>query len=86
MLTYSRAPFVSLSDVEESNRIDVVCKTLQTLPEENYQVLCLLMAFLAEVSCSIWLRGEALLFSAHCIWPQLCYCPGPPSSTHMLPS
>lgn len=41
-----------LLDVEEVNRVDVVHKTLQTLPEENYQVLHLLTAFLVQVSCS----------------------------------
>lgn len=32
--------------------MDVVRKTLQTLPEENYEVLRLLTAFLVQVSCS----------------------------------
>lgn len=34
-------------------RVDVVRKTLQDLPEENYQVLCLLTAFLVQVSTSL---------------------------------
>jgi len=38
--------------VEEVNRVDVVRKTLQNLPEENYHVLRLLTAFLVQVSCS----------------------------------
>ena len=38
--------------VEEVNRVEVVRKTLQTLPEENYQVLHVLTAFLVQVSCS----------------------------------
>ena len=38
--------------MEEVNRVDVVRKTLQTLPEENYEVLRLLTAFLVQVSCS----------------------------------
>ncbi|NXU81218.1 RHG01 protein, partial [Oreotrochilus melanogaster] len=43
---------VNFQSVEEVNRVDVVRKTLQTLPEENYQVLHLLTAFLVQVSCS----------------------------------
>lgn len=35
--------------MEEEKSIDIVRKTLQTLPEENYQVLCLLMNFLGQV-------------------------------------
>lgn len=39
--------------VEEVKRVDVVRKTLQDLPEENYQVLRLLTAFLVQVSTSL---------------------------------
>lgn len=52
-LSHSYVPSVSLSDVEEINRVDTVRKILQTLPDENYQVLHLLTAFLVQVSYSI---------------------------------
>lgn len=39
--------------VEEVKRVDVVRKTLQDLPEENYHVLRVLTAFLVQVSTSL---------------------------------
>lgn len=63
--------------VEEENRVDVVRKTLQSLPEENYEVLHLLTAFLVQVSCSeIWkLSSSSVAYALH----QLFACLLPPS-------
>lgn len=47
--------------VEEVNRVDVVRKALQNLPEENYHVLRFLTAFLVQVSCS---KAWSLSFSS----------------------
>lgn len=63
--------------VEEENRVDIVRKTLQSLPEENYEVLHLLTAFLVQVSCSeIWkLSSSSIAYALH----QLFACLLPPS-------
>ncbi|XP_032630961.1 rho GTPase-activating protein 1 isoform X2 [Chelonoidis abingdonii] len=62
-------------DVEESNRVDVVRKTLQTLPEENYQVLRFLMAYLAEVSThsdvnKMTNTNLAVVFGPNLLWDK----------------
>uniref|UniRef100_A0A8C3HFK1 Rho GTPase activating protein 1 n=1 Tax=Chrysemys picta bellii TaxID=8478 RepID=A0A8C3HFK1_CHRPI len=66
---------VNFQNVEESNRVDVVRKTLQTLPEENYQVLCFLMAFLAEVSAhsdvnKMTNTNLAVVFGPNLLWDK----------------
>lgn len=38
-----------LTDIDESQRVEVTQQALQTLPEENYQVLRFLTAFLVQV-------------------------------------
>ncbi|CAM5121533.1 unnamed protein product [Eretmochelys imbricata] len=66
---------VNFQNMEESNRVDVVRKTLQTLPEENYQVLCFLMAFLAEVSShsdvnKMTNTNLAVVFGPNLLWDK----------------
>ncbi|XP_029437925.1 rho GTPase-activating protein 1 isoform X1 [Rhinatrema bivittatum] len=41
---------VNFSNVEESKQVEKVRKTLQAMPQENYEVLCFLIAFLVQVS------------------------------------
>ncbi|XP_064368750.1 rho GTPase-activating protein 1 isoform X2 [Dromaius novaehollandiae] len=66
---------VSFQSVEEVNRVDVVRKTLQTLPEENYQVLCLLTAFLVQVSAhsdrnKMTNTNLAVVFGPNLLWAK----------------
>ncbi|KAM6074543.1 rho GTPase-activating protein 1 isoform 2-T2 [Chlamydotis macqueenii] len=66
---------VSFQNVEEVNRVDVVRKTLQTLPEENYQVLHLLTAFLVQVSAhsdtnKMTNTNLAVVFGPNLLWAK----------------
>ncbi|NXT88385.1 RHG01 protein, partial [Anhinga rufa] len=66
---------VSFQSVEEVNRVDVVRKTLQTLPEENYQVLHLLTAFLVQVSAhsdrnKMTNTNLAVVFGPNLLWAK----------------
>uniref|UniRef100_A0A8C4U0H1 Rho GTPase activating protein 1 n=1 Tax=Falco tinnunculus TaxID=100819 RepID=A0A8C4U0H1_FALTI len=61
--------------VEEVNRVDVVRKTLQTLPEENYEVLRLLTAFLVQVSAhsdrnKMTNTNLAVVFGPNLLWAK----------------
>ncbi|XP_075008322.1 rho GTPase-activating protein 1 isoform X3 [Calonectris borealis] len=61
--------------LEEVNRVDVVRKTLQTLPEENYQVLHLLTAFLVQVSAhsdrnKMTNTNLAVVFGPNLLWAK----------------
>ncbi|NXY46433.1 RHG01 protein, partial [Ceuthmochares aereus] len=66
---------VNFQSVEEGNRVDVFRKVLQTLPEENYEVLRLLTAFLVQVSAH---RDEnkmtntnlAIVFGPNLLWAK----------------
>ncbi|KAG6937992.1 Rho GTPase activating protein 1, partial [Chelydra serpentina] len=76
LLTFSLySHVVNFQNVEESNRVDIVRKTLQTLPEENYQVLCFLMAYLAEVSAhsdvnKMTNTNLAVVFGPNLLWDK----------------
>lgn len=66
---------VSFQNVEEENRVDVVRKTLQTLPEENYEVLHLLTAFLVQVSAhsdrnKMTNTNLAVVFGPNLLWAK----------------
>uniref|UniRef100_A0A8B9DP70 Rho GTPase activating protein 1 n=1 Tax=Anser cygnoides TaxID=8845 RepID=A0A8B9DP70_ANSCY len=66
---------VSFQSVEEENRVDVVRKTLQSLPEENYQVLHLLTAFLVQVSAhsdrnKMTNTNLAVVFGPNLLWAK----------------
>ncbi|KAM6131158.1 rho GTPase-activating protein 1 [Pterocles gutturalis] len=66
---------VSFQSVEEENRVDVVRKTLQTLPEENYEVLHLLTAFLVQVSAhsdrnKMTNTNLAVVFGPNLLWAK----------------
>ncbi|RMC00331.1 hypothetical protein DUI87_22939 [Hirundo rustica rustica] len=66
---------VSFQSVEEVKRVDVVRKTLQDLPEENYQVLRLLTAFLVEVSAhsdrnKMTNTNLAVVFGPNLLWAK----------------
>ncbi|XP_075008321.1 rho GTPase-activating protein 1 isoform X2 [Calonectris borealis] len=66
---------VSFQSLEEVNRVDVVRKTLQTLPEENYQVLHLLTAFLVQVSAhsdrnKMTNTNLAVVFGPNLLWAK----------------
>uniref|UniRef100_A0A8B9CB91 Rho GTPase activating protein 1 n=1 Tax=Anser brachyrhynchus TaxID=132585 RepID=A0A8B9CB91_9AVES len=66
---------VSFQSVEEENRVDVVRKTLQNLPEENYQVLHLLTAFLVQVSAhsdrnKMTNTNLAVVFGPNLLWAK----------------
>ncbi|XP_051647641.1 rho GTPase-activating protein 1 isoform X1 [Manacus candei] len=66
---------VSFQSVEEVNRVDVVRRTLQTLPEENYQVLRLLIAFLVQVSAhsdrnKMTNANLAVVFGPNLLWAK----------------
>ncbi|KAH0620747.1 hypothetical protein JD844_021477 [Phrynosoma platyrhinos] len=66
---------VNFYSVEEEKRVDVVRKTLQTLPEENYQVLCVLMTFLGQVSANSDINkmtnaNLAVVFGPNLLWAK----------------
>uniref|UniRef100_A0A8C3GXK3 Rho GTPase activating protein 1 n=1 Tax=Corvus moneduloides TaxID=1196302 RepID=A0A8C3GXK3_CORMO len=66
---------VSFQCVEEVKRVDVVRKTLQDLPEENYQVLRLLTAFLVQVSAhsdrnKMTNTNLAVVFGPNLLWAK----------------
>ncbi|XP_065492451.1 rho GTPase-activating protein 1 [Caloenas nicobarica] len=66
---------VSFQSVEEVNRVNVVRKALQTLPEENYQVLHLLTAFLVQVSAhsdrnKMTNTNLAVVFGPNLLWAK----------------
>ncbi|KAM4899418.1 rho GTPase-activating protein 1 [Sylvia borin] len=66
---------VSFQNVEEMKRVDVVRKTLQDLPEENYQVLRLLTAFLVQVSAhsdrnKMTNTNLAVVFGPNLLWAK----------------
>ncbi|KAL7992319.1 hypothetical protein Chor_016575 [Crotalus horridus] len=66
---------VNFYSTEEEKRIDIVRKTLQTLPEENYQVLCLLMNFLGQVSANSDINkmtnaNLAVVFGPNLLWAK----------------
>ncbi|XP_035758794.1 rho GTPase-activating protein 1 isoform X2 [Egretta garzetta] len=66
---------VTFQSVEEVNRVDVVRKTLQTLPEENYEVLHLLTAFLVQVSAhsdrnKMTNTNLAVVFGPNLLWAK----------------
>uniref|UniRef100_A0A8C6ZH86 Rho GTPase activating protein 1 n=1 Tax=Nothoprocta perdicaria TaxID=30464 RepID=A0A8C6ZH86_NOTPE len=66
---------VSFQTVEEVNRVDVVRKILQTLPEENYQVLRFLTAFLVQVSANsdqnkMTNTNLAIVFGPNLLWAK----------------
>lgn len=66
---------VSFQSVEEVNRVDVVRKTLQNLPEENYHVLRLLTAFLVQVSAhsdrnKMTNTNLAVVFGPNLLWAK----------------
>ncbi|XP_005522510.1 PREDICTED: rho GTPase-activating protein 1 [Pseudopodoces humilis] len=66
---------VSFQSVEEVKRVDIVRKTLQDLPEENYQVLRLLTAFLVQVSAhsdrnKMTNTNLAVVFGPNLLWAK----------------
>uniref|UniRef100_U3J4F5 Rho GTPase activating protein 1 n=1 Tax=Anas platyrhynchos platyrhynchos TaxID=8840 RepID=U3J4F5_ANAPP len=66
---------VSFQSVEEENRVDIVRKTLQSLPEENYEVLHLLTAFLVQVSAhsdrnKMTNTNLAVVFGPNLLWAK----------------
>ncbi|XP_033004650.1 rho GTPase-activating protein 1 isoform X1 [Lacerta agilis] len=66
---------VSFYSVEEEKRVDIVRKTLQSLPEENYQVLCSLMSFLVQVSANSDINkmtntNLAVVFGPNLLWAK----------------
>ncbi|XP_015685937.1 rho GTPase-activating protein 1-like, partial [Protobothrops mucrosquamatus] len=66
---------VNFYSMEEEKSIDIVRKTLQTLPEENYQVLCLLMNFLGQVSANSDINkmtnaNLAVVFGPNLLWAK----------------
>ncbi|NWX34578.1 RHG01 protein, partial [Notiomystis cincta] len=66
---------VNFQSVEEVKRVDVVRKTLQDLPEENYQVLRFLTAFLVQVSAhsdrnKMTNTNLAVVFGPNLLWAK----------------
>uniref|UniRef100_A0A7M4FZU5 Rho GTPase activating protein 1 n=1 Tax=Crocodylus porosus TaxID=8502 RepID=A0A7M4FZU5_CROPO len=66
---------VNFQNVEETNRVDTVRKILQMLPEENYQVLHLLTAFLVQVSAQSDMNkmtntNLAVVFGPNLLWDK----------------
>ncbi|KAG8126001.1 putative Rho GTPase-activating protein [Naja naja] len=66
---------VNFYNMEEQKSIDIVRKTLQSLPEENYQVLCLLMNFLGQVSANSDINkmtnaNLAVVFGPNLLWAK----------------
>ncbi|XP_003214641.1 rho GTPase-activating protein 1 isoform X1 [Anolis carolinensis] len=66
---------VNFYSVEEEKRVDVVRKTLQTLPEENYQVLSVLVTFLVQVSANSDINkmtnaNLAVVFGPNLLWAK----------------
>uniref|UniRef100_A0A8C2TPF3 Rho GTPase activating protein 1 n=1 Tax=Coturnix japonica TaxID=93934 RepID=A0A8C2TPF3_COTJA len=66
---------VSFQSVEEVHRVDVIRKTLQSLPEENYHVLRFLTAFLVQVSAhsdrnKMTNTNLAVVFGPNLLWAK----------------
>ncbi|KAG8519588.1 Rho GTPase-activating protein 1 [Galemys pyrenaicus] len=67
------APFVT--DIDESQRVEATLQALRTLPEENYQVLRFLTAFLVQVSAhcdqnKMTSTNLSIVFGPNLLWAK----------------
>ncbi|XP_045433393.1 rho GTPase-activating protein 1 isoform X3 [Pipistrellus kuhlii] len=76
LLTFDLYPHVvGFLNIDESQRVEVTLQVLQTLPEENYQVLRFLTAFLVQVSAQcdqnkMTNTNLAVVFGPNLLWAK----------------
>ncbi|KAM5247685.1 rho GTPase-activating protein 1 [Ctenodactylus gundi] len=76
LLTFDLYPHVvGFLDIDESQRVEATQQALQTLPEENYQVLQFLTAFLVQVSANcdqnkMTNTNLAVVFGPNLLWAK----------------
>nr|KAF6463931.1 Rho GTPase activating protein 1 [Rousettus aegyptiacus] len=76
LLTFDLYPHVvGFLNIDESQRVEVTLQVLQTLPEENYQVLRFLTAFLVQVSANsdqnkMTNTNLAVVFGPNLLWAK----------------
>ncbi|ELW48850.1 Rho GTPase-activating protein 1 [Tupaia chinensis] len=76
LLTFDLYPHVvGFLNIEESQRVEVTLQALQTLPEENYQVLRFLTAFLVQISAhcgqnKMTNTNLAVVFGPNLLWAK----------------